>query len=474
MNPLTLLPELALALTALAFFALSLGETSGRTLHRLALLLPLACLAAALGAMGERGELFFDCYRLDGLSQLFKVIICGGLLLVLLATSGLSGIEGRLKPEYLFFISVGTLGLVLTVSSHELLTMLLSLELSSFALNVMIPLRSHAPGQRRQMEASIKYFLFGVMSSGLMLYGMGYLFGLAHSTHLTELGRVVPGLMLREPLALVAMLMLVAGFLFKLSLFPMHFLTPDLYQGAANETAAYAATLPKVAAACVLIRLLGLCGSDPGRLVPFLAICALLSLLVGNLSALVQEDLKRLLAYSSIAHAGYLTLGLLCADGSGFAAVTYYAVAYLLMNLACFFVIYRLAPRGVNVCFRHLEGLSRRSPLLAFTLASAAFGLTGIPPTAGFTGKFLIFTAAIRRGFHGLVILAVINAAISAYYYLKLVRAAYCVGDGGGEALALTPSARLVGLVLSGAIILLGLLPRGVLELAEAAVAGLG
>jgi NADH-quinone oxidoreductase subunit N len=474
MNLIQLLPEIVMSCMALLFFCVSLGRIRTTTLNSMALILSALSVTAAICAYDQTGMLFFNCYRLDALSQLFKIFITGGLFLVISATPGLGGIDEKLRPEYFFFLSVGTLGLVCLVSSHELLTILLSLEIASFSLNVMIPFRHLSTRHNRQMEASIKYFMFGVMATGIMLFGMSYLFGLAHSTHLVDLLATLPNLLRHEPLAVVGMVMLLTGFFFKLSLFPMHFLTPDVFEGAANETAGYIATLPKVTAICVLIRLVHLGGVEPGQLTRILAIFAVLSMTVGNLSALVQNDIKRMLSYSSIAHAGYVVLGILSVNELGFAAVIYYSAGYLLMNLAAFYVIYQLEPGGANITFEHLTGLCRRSPLLAFTLATAAFGMTGIPPTIGFTGKFLIFAAALDRGFHGLVILAVINVAVSAFYYLKMVRAAYCQAEDVAEVISLPLPVQLLGLVLIAAIILTGILPQGLMDLAREAVAGMG
>jgi NADH-quinone oxidoreductase subunit N len=287
------------------------------------------------------------------------------------------------------------------------------------------------------------------------------------------MAQTLPSLLRNEHLAVIGMAMMLCGFFYKLSLFPMHFLTPDVFEGSANETAGFYSTLPKIAVTAVIIRMVSLAGPDTGRLTWLLAVMAVLSMTVGNLSALVQNDLKRLLAYSSIAHAGYLMIGILSVNRLGLAAAVYYMLGYLLMNLACFYVIYQLSPDGENLTFDHLSGLYRRSPLLAFTLATAAFGLTGIPPTIGFTGKFLIFTAAFQKGFHLLVIIAVINAAISLFYYLKMVRAAYIQVENPGEALTLSIPQKLLGLFFIASIILTGILPQGFMELAERAVEGL-
>jgi NADH-quinone oxidoreductase subunit N len=352
------------------------------------------------------------------------------------------------------------------------LTIVMSLEIAAFALYVIIPFR-RPDMYRSHMEAAIKYFLFGVIATGIMLYGMSYLFGLGNSTYLSELTVSLPKLISTEPLAVVGMVTMLCGFFYKLALFPMHFLTPDVYEGSSNETASFIATLPKVAAVAVIIRLVNLAGPEVGRLTWVLAVFAILSMTVGNLAALVQNDLKRLLAYSSIAHAGYVMIGVLSANLLGFAASTYYMLGYLLMNLACFYVICHLAPNGENLTFVHLRGLYRRSPLLAFTLSAGAFGLTGIPPTIGFTGKFLIFTAALQKGFYALVILAVMNAAISLFYYLKMVRAAYSQVDDAGETVALSTQATVLGFFLIASIILTGILPQEFIALAKEAVEGL-
>ncbi len=472
MQMILLLPELTLCLMILVLFSCTLGTCRPAVLQSLVTGLSLLCLAAAVAAVGGEGRLFFDTYRVDLFSQLFKVMLALGLFLAIRSGPGLRGIEARLRAEYCLFLAVAALGMVLLSSAHELLTILMSLEIVAFALFVIIPFR-HLTRQRVHMEAAIKYLLFGATATGILLYGMSYLFGFGHSTHLGELARFMPELVRNERLALVGLVMVLCGFFYKLALFPMHFLTPDVYEGSANETAAFIATLPKIAVVAVIIRLVSLAGAEAGRLTWILAVFAALSMTVGNLCALVQNDLKRLLAYSSIAHAGYVMIGVLSLNQLGLAAAIYYMLGYLLMNLACFFVIYHLAPRGQNLTFDHLHGLYRRSPLLAATLAAGAFGLTGIPPTIGFTGKFLVFTAALEREFYALVILAVINSAISAFYYLKMVRAAYSQVDQPGERIDLGFPAILLGLCFLAGIFLTGILPQGIMALAREAVAGL-
>jgi len=472
MNIAIFLPELALTCMALAFFVLSLGKFNNTRLQNFAVFTAGLTVCASIYAYGQEGMMFFDAYRIDAFSQLYKIMITLGLFIVVWLGMGLRGIEKNLNPEYYLFLTISSLGLTLMGSAVELLTIVVSLELSSFAIYVLIPLRSQK-GYRRQMEAGIKYILFGAACTGITLFGMGYLFGLTHTTYLSELIKVVPVLLPNQPLVVIGMILTLGGFFFKLSLFPMHFWAPDVYEGAANETASFVATLPKVGAVALLIRLVLLTGVDSTQFTWLLAVLAVLSMTIGNLSALVQNDIKRLLAYSSIAHAGYIILGILCVSETGMTSALYYIAGYLVMNLACFYVVYNISPEGDNVCLDDLKGLYKKSPLLAICLATSAFGLAGIPPTIGFTGKFLLFTAAIQKGFYSLVILAVINSGIAAFYYLKLVRAAYTLQGSNGAGVCLGVSATVLGLFLTAFIVGAGIFPQPIIDLAREAILSL-
>ena len=472
METMLFLPELLLILLALVCFCSSLGNTS-RTgfLQGAVIVFSLLALFATTATYQQSGSLFFGAYQIDQLSQLFKLVLCAGLALIAWATPGLRGIEKRLHPEYYMFLSVSTLGLVMLSSAVELLTIFLALEISSYALFVAIPFRQPVNG-RQQYEASLKYVLFGAAASGLSLFGMSYIFGLSGTTYLAELSPLLPELISSQPLAVAGMILLLCGFFYKLALFPMHFWTPDVYQGAANETTTFIATLPKIGAVILLLRLVSLAGVDISQLSWALGILAVASMTIGNLSALVQNDIKRLLAYSSVAHAGYLMLGVIAGGMLGHAAAIYYAIGYLLMNLACFFVLYHLSADNRNLNLSDLNGLYRRAPLLAFVLAAGVFSLAGIPPTIGFTGKFVLFTAAFQQGYYGLVVLGLINAAISIFFYLKIVRAAYLTStDAEGSQVTIHFTSKLLGLGLILAIVLLGVLPQQLLALAKAAVA---
>jgi len=466
-----ILPEIVLIVTVLMLFAASLLKRKGKV--KAAIVMAGSGLASALTLLSLfwSGSLFCGAYQIDVLSQLSKFFLTGGLFLVSYMSRDLAGIEEEMRNEFSFFLSLSTLGLVMMSSAVELLTILVCLEISSYALYVVISFRLN-PGQRQEVEAGIKYVIFGAAATGISLFGLSYVFAFCHSTYLVEISRQMPEIIGAQSLAVIGMVLLLSGFFYKLAMFPMHAWTPDIYQGASNETTAFIATLPKIGAAVLLVRLVHVTGEGGGAFTWVLVVLAVLSMTFGNLAALVQDDIKRLLAYSSIAHAGYMMVGLLSANQLGLAAVLYYIAGYVLMNLACFVVIYYLAPQGQNITFNDLKGLHQRSPILAFTLAAGAFGMAGIPPTVGFTGKFVIFTAALDRGFYGLVVIAMVNAAISAFYYLKMARAAYCQGEGiEVKPIKLAWGTKVLGAFIVLAIVVIGSLPQMLMTLADQAVA---
>jgi NADH-quinone oxidoreductase subunit N len=358
---------------------------------------------------------------------------------------------------------------MMLVSSVELLAIFISLELSSFALYLLVPMRDDRTGIRVQMEAGMKYILFGVMATGFMLYGMSYLFGLTGSTYLKDiLAFVAKGNL--QPAVAVALLMVLAGFFYKLAVFPLHFWVPDIYQGASNETAGFIATIPKFGAVALLIRFLAVPTGQSPFVIELLTVLALCSMFYGNLSALVQKDVKRMLGFSGIAHAGFVVLGLLSLNSEGYGVAVYYIAGYVLMNLACFLVISNVSQQGENLCIEDFNGLYKRQPSLAFILAVGLFGLAGIPPFVGFMAKFMVLTTALR-GDHLLVVcLAAINTAIAIYYYLSVVKAAYTADPDDRPSVAVQPVIQLAGFVLVIAITLLGALPSKFVDFASTVV----
>ncbi|MBL9126601.1 MAG: NADH-quinone oxidoreductase subunit N, partial [Verrucomicrobiales bacterium] len=406
-------------------------------------------------------------------SQILKLLLIGLWMALVLASDGLRDIREDIRGEYWFLLGVSTLGFVLVAGCVDFLALVVSLEMGSFPLYLAVASRRERPGQRHQMESAIKYVMFGVAANAIMLFGLGYLYGLTGTTSLPAMAeRLRP--MGETPMALVGLGMALAGLFYKLAILPFQFWTPDVYEGASHETAGVIASLPKVGAVAVMIRWLALATPDGTSLPSLLGGLAVGSMFYGNLIALAQRDFKRLLGFSGIAHAGYATLGFVAMDRAGGAAAVFYVSAYALMVLACFTVIGRVSDDGRNVTLSDLAGLHRRSPLLAVTLLAGAFGLAGVPPFAGFMGKLALFTAVYERGHGWLVVLAVINAAIAVYYYLGAVREAF-FGDAGDRPPILLPtSTRVLCVGLTGAIVLLGVAPGWLLDALTSAMATTG
>jgi NADH-quinone oxidoreductase subunit N len=461
-------PEIYFLVVAAIFLILSMTRPNGRRDFSAALFLAGLGVAVTLATVRLEGSLVYGAYRVDLFSQVFKGLLSMGFFLVVCLCSSLNGIEEVRHSEFYLLLATCTLGMMLLVSSVELLTLYVSLELASYSLYALVPLRSGG----QQMEAGIKYFLIGIATSALMLFGMASLFAATQTTLIAEMALKLPGL-LNTPMAFIGLLLTLCGFFFKLALFPFHVWAPSVYQGAANQVTAFLATATKVTAMAMLARLVSM-GNGNTSLAHVLIALAIISMTYGNLVALVQKDFKRLLAYSAVAHAGYSLIGILSMNPSGYAAAVFYALAYLAMTFICFWVVVKVASDGRDLAIVQLAGLHRRSPLLAMALMVGVFSLGGIPPTIGFTGKFLVFTAAMQRGYFLLVLIAMINVAVSLYYYIQVVRAAFLLEpDEELPAIHLSPPATILTVVMVLVIVVGGIFPRYLFQLAEAAAQAL-
>ena len=461
------IPELYFLLASAVFFSLSMlnRPNPGRD-YTFALFLAAAGVAVCLSTIRLEGTLFFDVYRVDLFSQVFKALLAMGFFLVVSLCSELNGIRDQRHPEFYFLLSICTLAMMILVSSVELLTIYIALELTSYSLYVLVPLRK---GDGIHTEAGIKYFLVGATTSAAMLFGLAALYGATHTTYVTELIEVLPGV-IHTPMAFIGLLLTLCGFFFKLALFPFHVWAPTVYQGAANQVTAYIGTTTKVAAIAILIRMVALSGGSSPQLTHVLATLAIASMTLGNLVALMQKDMKRLLAYSAIAHAGYVLTGILSMSRSGYAGAIFYAVAYFTMTFTCFLVIVKVAHDGRDLKIDQLAGLHRRSPILALALMTSVFSLGGIPPTIGFTGKFLVFTAAMQQGYFLLVLIGMLNVAVSLYYYALVVKAAYLTEpDEELPPIRLSAPVKLLTALMVTVIVAGGIFPQHLYELARAA-----
>ena len=465
------LPELSFVVMAAVFFGVSVQRKANpRSSYLLAVALSSAAVLIAVISARFEGTLFFDCYKVDLFSQVFKLLLALGTMLVIFVCSELKGIEESRHPEFYMLVAVCTLGMMMLVSAVELLTIYIALELSSYSLYLLVPMRR---GQDENVEAGIKYFMIGAVASAFMIFGVSYLFGVTHTTYVAQLVKVLPGV-IGQPAAIIGLILALAGFFFKQALFPFHIWAPDVYQGAANHVTTYIATASKMAAAALVIRFVGFSAGQSELFIQLLVVLSIVSMTFGNLVAIIQKDIKRLLAYSSISHAGYMLIGILSMTQRGYASAIYYALAYLVMNFACFMVILKIAEDGHNLQIKELAGLHRRSPLLAMTLMLGLFGLAGIPPTLGFTGKFLVFAAAMEKGYFMLVVIGMINATISLYYYLIVIKAAYLLEPAQEPpAVRVDMWSRALSIVLVIAMVYIGIFPDKFIAIAEAAAQSL-
>jgi NADH-quinone oxidoreductase subunit N len=461
-----MLPEFYLLFFSVLFLLFSIGK--GRVnVFAWAKVLSLIGLVVTLVSINARGSFFSGAYRVDLFSQVFKSLVMYGLAFVIFMLDKRNEVEEKYNCEYFMFLGLSTLGLMMLVSSAELITIVLSLEISSYSLYAIVPLRKDRT--RIQLEASMKYLFFGAVATGVMLYGMGYLYGMAGSTFLADIMSVLPKF-IGQPIGVFAIVLTMTGFFFKLSLFPFHFWSPDIYEGASNTTTTFIATVPKLAAVALIMRIAALAFPAEPVFVTILIVLSALSMTLGNLVGLVQKDVKRLLGYSGIAHAGYVMMGILAMSRDGNASAIYYMAVYLFMNLGVFYVVLFLSKGGENVSVNDLAGLAKRAPLLAFTLAVSAFSLAGIPPTGGFTGKLFLFTNAFKEGHLAIVIIGAVNTVISIFYYLNLVRMSYSREPVGAEQINLSFNEKALCYLLIFLVLYMGIMPFGFMQVFKAAV----
>ncbi len=469
------LPEIVVVVAGLLLLTLDLTvlrqSSREKRLGIAALIACAGCLLAAhmLTHAVPQYSLPDSMFVVTPLTRLVQVaLLAFTILTVLLSTS--THITGNIG-EYLALILFATVAMMFLVATQNLLLIFVALEFLSLSLYILTGFDKRS---RDSAEAALKYFLFGGMSAGFLLFGMSLLYGLSGSIELPQIAAAVSGPAL-DPLLLVAIVMVAIGFGFKVAAAPFHLWAPDAYQGAPTVSAGFIASSSKVASFFVFGQVAGLGlataagygafrGYQPGW-VPVLCVIAALSMIVGNVAAIAQTSVRRLLAYSAIGHAGYMLLGLIAHSPRGTSALLYYVITYALAALGAFGVLGALdrPSEGVDR-IADLAGLYRRAPGLSLCLLVFLLSLAGIPPLAGFFGKFYIFTAVLESephlGLLWLVLLAVVMSAVSLYYYLRVLKQVY-VADGAPNAKPIrTPLVtRLVLWVLAALVVLLGCAP---------------
>lgn len=468
-------PETVLVIAALAVLAVDLLALRGQPVSLRfgigALVGGLGCVAAVFFILGRHAHanVADGMFVVDPLTNVVKAAI----VLLTLFTLVISA-QGKFTEhvgEYLALVLLATVGMMFLVSAEDLLMIFISLELLSLSLYVLTAFNKR---NIKSAEAALKYFLFGGMAAAFTLFGLSLLYGMSGSTNLYGIadGLVGKGM---DPLLIVAIVTTLIGFGFKVAAVPFHLWAPDAYEGAPTPSAAFIATGSKVASFFILakVMMIGFAGAEGSAAwrsfisgwMPAMAIVAALSMVLGNLTAIVQTSVKRLLAYSAIAHAGYMLLAVMANNEAGQAGLLYYVITYALATLGAFGVVAVVEEATGNDSISSFAGLSRRAPLLALCLLVFLLSLGGIPPLAGFFGKFFVFSAAVgadakHLGLLWLVVLAIVMSAVSFYYYLRVLKQAYVVEAAPDAGPMKVSAATLLALLaLALLVVLLGCAP---------------
>ena len=422
---------------------------------------------------------FNNMLAVDNFAMFFKLLFLGIAALVILASVDYVPKFARFKGEFHVLVLLSTLGMMLMAAATELISLFVALELTSISLYTLVGfLKDH-----KSSEASLKYLLLGAVASAVLLYGMALIFGFTGKTHLGEIAQVIQAMPLQTILAspglVLGIVLMVAGFGFKIAAVPFHMWVPDVYEGAPTPITAYLSVASKAAGFAVILRVFYSAFSLPDWLSLdwglVFAVLAAIGMFVGNIAAIPQANIKRMLGYSSIAQAGYLMVGLATVGVSsvatimGRSGVLFFLASYALTNLGAFIAIIAISNKVDSDLIKDYTGMEKRAPLLALALTLCLISLIGMPPAAGFMAKFYIFSAAVNQGLLWLVIIAVINSVISAYYYLRVVKVMW-LGEPASEERVPSSGALRVALSLSClGVLLLGVVPGYVMKLAELA-----
>ena len=472
-----LIPELLLAglgvLVLTADFALPWGSrrVKNGSLAALTALGLAAVFVIAIANQPEESEILYDhLLYVDKYSLLFKTLAVGIGASVVLISAGYVYQRIHHPGEFYSLVVFAVLGAALMASAVELLTAYIAVELLTFCLYVLVGL---SRGDRRSGEATVKYILLGAISSAVMLFGIALLFGATGQTVFRLSGFLIEELY--GPTVILGFGMFVAGLGFKLSMAPFHLWAPDVYEGAPTPVTALVAVLSKAAAIALTLRFLAEAGREiAGEWQLPLAVLAALTMTVGTLTALAQENIKRLLAYSSIAQIGFVLVGIAAFTEMGVNAVLLHVVGYAFTNLAAFAVVIIVETKTGKENISDYAGLASRSPFLAMVMASAMFSLAGLPIFVGFVTKFLLFTAAADSGLIWLMVVAVVNSLISLYYYLRIVREMYVGVSPVQGRLPLSFVASAPVWALFAGMVFIGVYPAPILNVIDAATGTLG
>jgi NADH-quinone oxidoreductase subunit N len=424
---------------------------------------------ASIAAYGNPGMAFNNMLIVDGFATFFRVLVIGVGILTLLCSTNYLRVERANAGEYYALLLFSIMGQCILPAANELIMVFIGIEISSIASYI---LAGYLRDDKRNNESALKYFLLGSFATAFLLYGIAWIYGMTATTNLVEIRRVLltPGASGSLMLTGMAAALMFVGFAFKVSAAPFQIWAPDVYQGAPAPVAAFLSAGPKAAAFAVFIRVFVTAfGPIANRWEPFVWGSAIVTMIIGNFAALTQTNIKRLLAYSSIAHAGYLLVAITAHSEIGTAAAMFYLAAYALMQVGAFAVVTYFARQGerfVNV--DDMAGLGAKQPMVAAMLTIFLLSLIGVPLTGGFFGKFYIFKAALDSNLVWLTIIGLLNSAVAAFYYLRIIVVMYMheAGEATASTLPVTPGLRIAMIASALGTFFLGIFPGPLLDFA--------
>jgi NADH-quinone oxidoreductase subunit N len=416
---------------------------------------------------------------MDSFAVFFKLLFLGIALLVILATTDYAKKFERFQGEYYALILISAMGMMLMAATADLISLYISLELTSISLYVLVGFLK----DKKSTEASLKYLLLGAIASAVLLYGMALVFGFTGQTQLGAIAKSIQSMSLTSlttsPALLMGIVMLIAGFGFKIAAVPFQMWVPDVYEGAPTTITAYLSVGSKAAGFAIILRVFFSAFGTPVWLSAnwgmIFAVLAIISMIIGNVVAIPQTNFKRMLGYSSIAQAGYLMVGLATlgitssSDIAGQSGVLFFLASYALTNLGAFIAVIAISNKINSDDIADFSGMGKRAPLLALALTLCLVSLIGMPPAAGFMAKFYLFRAAVLNGLLWLVIIAVLNSVISAYYYLRVVKVMWLGEPASTEKVPSSGAPRLALFICCLGVLLLGIIPGLLMRLAEVA-----
>jgi proton-translocating NADH-quinone oxidoreductase, chain N len=421
-----------------------------------------------IGCHFNRHAVFFNgVYQIDTYASFFKILFLTAALLILLMAGRYTEFFGRRRSEWYSFMIFATVGMMIMVSSGDLLTLYVGLELMTISFYI---LSGYLLNDGLSVEAGLKYLIMGALSSAVLLFGISLVYAASGSTVFTEIYRVLHSSP-SQPVLVAGIAMLIAGLGFKVSAVPFHMWTPDIYQGAPTPVTAYLSVASKAAGFAALVRVFMV--AFPAAQFNWhliLAVLAALTIVIGNLVALPQTNVKRLLAYSSIAQAGYILVGLAAANTYGIKGLLFYAMLYVFSNVGAFTVTTMVETESRSTDLAAFNGLGRRSPMLAAAMTVCLLSLAGIPPLAGFAGKFYLFSGAIQAGYLWLAFLGLLMSMVSVYYYLNVAKAMYIGPNDTEKAIAVPAAGRLALWICLLGTIFIGIYPGPLAQLAQQSI----